>query len=342
MNTVLVTGPAGFLGYHVIKLLNDRGVKPRALIEASDSALSDPKTKKAMEALRTLDVEEVMGDYDDLSSLQAACEGVDTLFHLKFCINMGDGEAVEKQLHEQNVVATRNMLDAATAEGVDRILVSSSVLTIGLNPEPEPLKETADWDKYRFNLPYALSRRQAEQEALARPSGEELPVVSVVNPSFTLGPEDFVGAPANLLLDKMSNFWFRFTAPNGFSILDVRDYADGALKAAEKGLHGQRYILSGPNINSYLLLKEAAAVDGREAPKWLLPIPVWFVSLLTKVLAKVKKKPWPKGSPSITELWGKHAWYNTDLARNELGWETRPLRETVEDSLRWRRENASK
>ena len=123
------------------------------------------------------------------------------VFHLKFTISLSSGKQVEQSLYEGNVVGTRNLLEAAANSGVSRVVVSSSSLTVGLNHEPQPLDEGADWDRYAFNLPYALSRRQAEQEALSRSPGEP-PEIVVVNPSFTLGPEDLVGAPANGLGDE--------------------------------------------------------------------------------------------------------------------------------------------
>jgi dihydroflavonol-4-reductase len=352
MKSVLVTGPAGFLGYHVIKLLNERGIRPRVLVEDPNppppdkKALTDKEFKKAMksrmafEAMTELNVDLAEGNVNEPASLQAACDGIDTVFHLKFAIELGDGADVKEKLHEVNVIGTRNLLDAAAAAGVARVVVSSSALTVGLNPEPVPLDETADWNTYRFDFPYAVSRREAETEALARPEGDAVPIVMAVNPSFTMGPEDFIGAPANGLIDKMSKRWFRFTAPIGFGVLDVRDYAQGALIAAEKGRHGQRYILSGDNVTPDRLLNAVAAVDGRRAPRWLVPISGWLVSLLIKGIGTVKGKRL-QGAPGIVQLWGRNAWYNTDRARSELGWETRPLHTTLEDSLRWLRENAA-
>lgn len=352
MNKVMVTGPAGFLGYHVIKLLNERNITPRVLVEELDppppdkNSLSSKEFKKAMkswkafEAMKQLNVEPVEGSVNDPGSLQAACDGIDTVFHLKFTIGLGDAADVKEQMQAVNVVGTRNVLDAATAAGAERIVVSSSALAVGLNPEPQPLDETADWATYRFDLPYAVSRREAELEALARPEGEGLPVVVAVNPSFTMGPDDYAGAPANGLIDKMSKRWFCFTAPIGFGVLDVRDYAQGALLAAEKGRHGRRYILSGDNVTPDQLLKEVASIEGRQPPRVLIPIYGWFVSILAKVIGTVKGKA-SSQPPSITALWGRHAWYATDRARDELGWTTHSLSETIKDSLSWMRQNAA-
>lgn len=336
MNKVLVTGATGFLGYHVVKLLNARAIRPRVLVpQTSDLAAS---------GLQQLDVEILEGDVDDKSALAKACEGIDTIFHLKFGIKLGGGAAAEKELHEINVVGTRNVLDAASEAKVQRVVVSSSALAVGLNRQPEPLDETADWETHRFDLPYAVSRRQAEMEALTRAESNEAPVIIVVNPAFTMGPEDFIGAPANKLVKLLSKGSFRFTIPVGFGCLDVRDYADGALRAAEKGHHGKRYILNGHNVMPDQLLKDVAAVAGVQPPRLVLSIPVWIVSPLVIVLglwSKLKKEP-PKVTRSILQLWDRHAWYDTKRARSDLGWEPRALDDTLKDTLNWLRENEVK
>jgi dihydroflavonol-4-reductase len=332
MNKILVTGASGFLGYHVIKLLNARGYKPRALLRTGAGAVTD-----AVNELRKLAIEEVEGAVDDLPSLQAACQGMDTVLHMTFVIELGGGADVEKVLHDVNVVGTRNVLDAATRAGIARVVVSSSSLAVGLSRGPQPIDEEADWNTCGCDLPYARSRREAEQEALARPQQVGLPTIVAVNPSFTMGPEDFQGAPANKLAQSMTKRWFRISAPIGSGVLDVRDYADGVLRAAEKGRHGQRYLLSGENVMPDQLLRVVAAVRGLRPPSFLFPIKAWMVYPFLaayEMWNKLRGKP-PKVTRSVLQLWGRYAWYDTSLARKELGWGPRPLRETVADSLNW-------
>ena len=337
MHPFLVTGPTGFLGYHVVKLLNERGVRPRVLMPRGYQTATP-----AVSSLLKLNVEVVEGGVDDAASLRAACEGIRTVLHLQFTIAMGGGPQVAESLHKGNVVGTLNLLEAAGKAGVPRVVVSSSALAVGLSREPRTLDETADWKQYAFRLPYALSRREAEEQALAR-SEREPPEVVVVNPSFTLGPDDFVGAPANKLVGKMSQGGFRLTAPIGFGVLDVRDYADGALRAAERGVSGRRYILSGPNVTADQLLREVSEVAGVAAPGRLLSIRSWMLRPIVAVLglwSSIRGTP-PKVAREVLELWGRYAWYDTSRARDELGWNARPLRETLESTIRWAREAAA-
>lgn len=322
---VLVTGPTSFLGYHVTKRLNEKGIRPRALIPQD----ADPST------LRDLDVDIVRGSVEDAISLRAACDGVDTIFHLAFLVSIGGG--LEERMQQVNVVGTRNLLDVSADSGVTRVVVTSSALTVGVNRKPEPLDETADGTVHRLDLPYAASRRQAEEEALGR-SSPSMSVVAV-NPSFTMGPEDYVGAPANKLLKAVSAGKLPFTVPVGFGCLDVRDFADGMLLAAERGRPGQRYLLNGHNVMVDDLLGQTAAIAGVRPPR--LRLPVWAAYALVTVLQAgyaLLRKPFPV-TRSVLQILGRYAWYDTARAREELGWTPRPLQQTLEDTLRWLRQS---
>jgi dihydroflavonol-4-reductase len=331
MKKILVTGAAGFLGYHAVRLLNERGFRPRVLLSAADR-----QAEKGLAALRKQDVEEVAGGVDDPASLAAACAGVDTVLHLEFALKLSSGPQVEQDLYKVNVVGSRNLLDAATRAGVERVVMSSSSLSVGLAREAKPIDESASWDVTGLSLPYARSRREAEQEALSRPGGPGLPVIVTVNPTFTLGPYDYSGAPANSLIKLMAK-GFPLDANIGFSILDVRDYAQGVLLAAERGRHGRRYLLSGDNLMARDLLSAVSGVTGKEPPRWrftLLPAVLSPVLALVELQAKLMKSP-PVVTRAVLELFGRYAWYDAKSARDELGWKPRSLHDSIKDSLAW-------
>ncbi len=302
MTNFLVTGPAGFLGYHVIKRLNEAGNKPRVLLTSDDD-----RSSLRVKSLTKLQTEPCKGDFANPASLRAACKGVDVVLHLYFAIAMGDGEEVELNLHEGNVVATQNLLDAAAKAGVKRVVISGSAFAVGLNREPKKLNESVDWEQHAFNLPYALSRREAELAALEKNS-KKMAVVSVL-PSFTMGPDDFVKAPANKLASRMKSKWFSINPPIGFGILDVRDYAAGVLGAAERGVPGSRYLLSGTDTNPIKLSQTVAAAISAKIPNFFIPIPSWVVRpvlILVGLWNRMRGNP-SKVSSTILELFGRHA-----------------------------------
>lgn len=322
---VLVTGPTSFLGYHVIQCLNKRGIRPRVLVPQDADA----------SPLQNLDVDIVQGTIEDETSLRAACEGINTIFHLSFLI--GISKELEERMQEFNVGGTRRLLDVAANSGVTQAVISSSALAVGVNRSPQAIDETADWNIHHFDLVYALTRRQAEEEALAR-SAQGFSVIAV-NPSFTMGPEDYVGAPANKLLQAVSAEKLPIIFTVGFGCLDVRDFAEGMILAAERGRPGQRYLLNGHNVMADELMKQVASIAGVKPPRWHLPI--WVAYAMVAILKAVKtltRKP-PAITRDTLQILGRYAWYDATRAQQELGWTPRPLRETLEDTLRWLREN---
>jgi dihydroflavonol-4-reductase len=326
MNTVLVTGASSFLGYHVVKLLNEQKIRPRVL-ELRGSKL-DP--------LNRLDVIRCEGHLGDAPAVAAACAGVDTIIHTAFKVGVGGGAKQLDEMRAINIAGTNLLLDTAAAQGVARAVVASSALAVGVNRRPEPLDETASWAQHAFNLPYATMRRQAEQEALAktRPGF----AVVVVSPAFTFGPDDPVGAPANKLLDTLIKGKLRFTLSVGFGALDVRDFAKGAVLAAQRGQPGQRYLISGHNVTAKQLLEQAAAIAGVRAPRF--EPPRLLLSALVGVVGVVSALR-GKSAPltqDVLQVLGRYAWYDTSRARADLGWEPRPLKQTLEDTIRWLRQ----
>lgn len=325
MKTVLVTGATGFLGYHVVTHLNDIGIRPR-VIEL-------PGYRS--EVLDRLDVERSAGSLGDPEAERAACTGAEVVLHVAFKVSVGGGNELLKEMQRINVAGTRRLLQTAAACGVARAVVSGSSLAIGVNRKPVPLDESAEWSEHAFNLQYALMRRQAELEALAcaTPAFH----VMTVCPSFTFGPDDPVGAPANKLLARLISGKLRVTLPVGFGALDVRDFASGMVLASERGRSGQRYLLSGENVTVDQLLQKAASIAGVRAPRFTPPTSLLHALVgLVELFCKVTGRSAPV-TRDVLQIIGRYAWYDTLKARSELGWTPRPLGVTLEDTIRWLR-----
>lgn len=324
MNSVLLTGATGFLGYHVAKRLNADGIRPRVL------ELRDGRD----DVLDRLEVDRC-GHLEDAAAVRAACDGVHTLLHLAFKVSVGGGAAVAAEMQRINITGTRELLATAAACGIRRAVVAGSALAVGVNRNPVPLDESANWDEHAFDFPYAKIRRQAELDALAHASPTF--AVMAVCPSFTFGPDDPVGAPANKLLQALISGKLPFTLPVGFGALDVRDFASGVVLAAEHGRSGQRYLLSGENLTVNQLLEQAASLAGVRAPHFTPPTVLLraLVGILEAV-SSIRRKPAPLTRDAL-QIIGRYAWYDASKARAELGWSSRPLRDTLSDTISWLR-----
>jgi len=320
---VLLTGASGFLGYHVAKKLNEAGVRPRVL------ELRDPQP----DVLNRLNVERCSGHLEDAASVRAACSGVGTVLHLAFKVSVGSGAKLLEEMQQINIAGTRQLLETAAACGVKRAVVAGSALAVGVNRNPKPLDESANWAEHSFDLQYATIRRQAELDALAQASANF--AVMTVCPAFTFGPDDPVGAPANKLVQFVISKKLPFTLRIGFGALDVRDFASGVVLAAERGRSGQRYLLSGDNITVNQLFEQVAAIAGVRAPHFVPPTPLLraLVGLL-EFVSSIRGKSAPL-TREVLQVIGRYAWYDTSKARTELGWSSRPLRETLTDTIHW-------
>jgi dihydroflavonol-4-reductase len=325
MTSILVTGASSFLGYHVARQLNEQGIRPRVL-ELPGSRL---------DALGYLSVDVCAGDLDDAAAVRAACTGAETVLHLAFKVSTGGGERLREEMRRVNVSGTRRLLRAAADAGVRRAVVGGSALAIGVNREPAPLDEAAG-QEHAFEIPYARSRRQAELEALAHTTAD-FQVMSVC-PSFTFGPDDPIGAPANKLLQSLMSRRVWFTLPIGAGCLDVRDFASGVLLAAARGRGGERYLLSGENVTMTEVLARAAAIAGVRPPRLTAPTFLAHAAVAALgLVCAVRRRPAPITRETL-QIIGRYAWYDTSKAREELGWTSRPLQQTLEDTIAWLRQ----
>lgn len=329
MSTILITGATSFLGYHVAKRLNQAGIRPRVL----------ERPEGVLDVLGKLDVERCAGHLDDPAAVRSACAGVDTLLHVAFKVNIAGGPEALEEMQRVNVDGTRSLLKSAAAADVRRAVVTGSALAVGVNRQPIPLDETASWEQHAFNIPYANLRRQVELDALAQTT-PQFGVVTVC-PSFTFGPDDPSGAPANKLVRALIDGKVPCKVAVGFGCLDVRDFANGMVLAGERGRPGQRYLLSGENITADHLVDAVAAISGVRGPRFTAP--AFLVKGLVSALGLLRnaRGKQPPITNEVLQILGRSAWYNTTKARTELGWTSRSLQETLTDTIRWLRAPAA-
>ena len=257
------------------------------------------------------------------------------MLHLAYKVSVGGGDGLLDEMRRVNVAGTTELLRSAAAAGVRRAVVVGSALAVGVNRDPTPLDERADWSRHALDLSYATIRREAEIAALAeaRPGFD---VVSVC-PAFTFGPDDPVGAPANKLLERLVAGKLPVSLPVAFSCTDVRDFADGMVRAAERGRSGERYLLAGENVTADQLLQRAARIAGVRAPRWKPPTFLMHgVIGALELVSRLRGRPAPV-TREVLQVFGRYAWYDATKARTELGWTQRPLDQTLTDTIAWLR-----
>lgn len=321
MERVLITGATGFVGHHLAKRLVAEGASVRALARPTSSTTR----------LAAMGVDLAQGDIEDPATLPAAMKGIDTLYHVAGLVS--SAPRMGRRCHAVNTVGTKNVLDAAAVGGIGRVVVTSTVAAIGVNREPVALNEEADWDTHRYEFPYALTKRSAEEDALSR-ARDGLHVV-VVNPSIVIGPEDFQPTSGTRTIRDLLEGRIPAYIKTGLAYVDVRDVAEGHLLAARHGRSGERYILSAHDLMLGDFLRRAAMTAGVRWPRLQVPYPVVYTAALASEAWAGLRRRDPGISRNLIRITGRYGWYDATKAKRELGWNPRPLDETLRDTVGW-------
>lgn len=315
MSVVLVTGASGFLGWHVARLLLERGHHVRALCRPSSTILE-------------LDVERVTGDLRDPASLVRAAHGCTQVFHVAADYRLWSKNP--QDLYQSNVEGTRHLLAAATQ--AERIVYTSTVGCIGMPPgqsgdESMPVS-IADMSGH-----YKRSKWLAEQVALeAARAGQ--PVV-IVNPTAPIGDHDTKPTPTgkiivDFLAEKLPAF-----VDTGLNLVDVRDVALGHLQAAENGRIGERYILGCENLTLEQILQRLSPIAGKPAPAVKLPYAVAYATgVITTAWAHLTGQP-PLAPLEGVKMARKKMFVTHAKATRELGYSPGSVDTALQRAVEW-------
>jgi dihydroflavonol-4-reductase len=311
---VLVTGASGFVGWHVARLLIERGHKVRALVR-NNSRVPD------------LQVEQIIGDLRDPASLQRAADGCEVVYHVAADYRLWSKHPEE--LYQSNVDGTRNMLSAAEAAGVERVVYTSTVGCIGMPDGDEQTPVSLD------DMTGAYKRSKFMAEQVAREfAAKGLPVV-IVNPTAPMGDHDFKPTPTGQMVVDFLKGAMPAYIDTGLNVVNVRDVAEGHLLACERGRPGERYILGSENMTLGGILKELAAITGRKAPTIQLPYFVaWTAGVVTTAWAHLTGTP-PRAPLEAVRMAKKKMWVSHAKAARELGYSPKPAKTAFSDAVAW-------
>ena len=322
---ILLTGLTGYIGSHIAAQLLNRGYAVRGTMR--NPAKADKITAAIGAQAPTDKLTVVRADLTDADSWTEAVAGVEYVLHVASPLMAG----IPKDPNELIVPAregTLNVLRAATAAGVKRVVITSSMAAVayGLNASPDaPITEERWSDPdHPDNTPYVQSKTYAERAAwdfVANTPGT--PELVTVNPAAVLGP--LVGdnpSESLLLVSKMMQGEFPGVPKFGFGVVDVRDVADLHLRALEDpAAAGERFLAS----SEYLTMAQVAEVlrEGFPAYRKKLPsrkLPNWLLRVVALFDADTKGV--------LTEL-NKRRVVTSAKAQRVLGWKPRPAAEAI-------------
>ncbi|PID54288.1 MAG: hypothetical protein CSB46_03385 [Micrococcales bacterium] len=254
--SIVVTGASGMLGSAVVRELLEQGEKVVALVR--DRA----KATNVLPASRALTV--LTGDVTDPAHWDSVLPGADGVVHTaayfrEYYTPAHQGAEADRQMFRTNVLAVRELLEAAHRHGVGCVVhVSSTSVLAG--DQQHPVDETS-----RFRPKpngYAASKIAAERTVRAH-AGVRVPQIL---PAWMWGPRDAGPTSAGRLLLGIARSQLRALPAAGTHIVDARDVALACCRALESGSHAQRYVVAG----RWTPLREVAEIVARDCQ---VPVP---------------------------------------------------------------------
>ncbi|MBV9825450.1 MAG: NAD-dependent epimerase/dehydratase family protein [Alphaproteobacteria bacterium] len=317
----LVTGATGFVGAAVARALLKSGFPVRVL--------SRPRNDRRN--LRGLDVEIAEGSLEDPKSLARAVAGCRLLFHVAADYRLWVPDPAV--MYRVNVEGTRDLMLAAMEAGVERIVYTSSVATLGILKGGVADEETPSTVKDMIG-PYKRSKFEAEVAVRQLIEQNGLPAV-IVNPSTPIGPGDVKPTPTGRLIVEAARGRMPGYVDTGLNVAHVDDVAVGHLLAARTGEIGRRYILGGENLSLGEILSEVARITGRRPPSLRIPhMAVMPFAAGAEGLARLTGRE-PFATVDAVRMSRKKMYFSSARATAELGYAPRPARQAIADAVAW-------
>jgi dihydroflavonol-4-reductase len=317
--TVVITGATGHIGANLVRALMEKGRPTRCLVHLSAAALEG------------LNTELVRSDISDVESLCHAFRGADVVYHLAACISLSMDDW--PRLEAVNVNGTRNVIEACRRAGVRRLVHFSSIHALVQEPLSTPVDESRPLTDLKSGPPYDRSKAAAEKE-VRRGIEQGLDAV-IINPTGVIGPYDYQPSFLGEALLSMAQNRLPALVTGGFDWVDVRDVVAAAMRAEAQAPAGATYLLSGHWVSMCDIAAMVAEITGVKNSRFVCPL--WLARLAAPLVQGVSRLNGK--SPLYTSVSLRALKSNRHIsharATRELGYQPRPFRETLVDTLRW-------
>lgn len=320
---IFVTGATGFIGIQLVKRLVSQGNTVHALYRNESKA----------SLVRGDGVVLFKGDILQKESLSAAMLGCNQAYHVAAFAGVWSKDP--GMVQRLNVEGALNVIDAAGAAGIKRVVVTSTAGILGpsdqvaLNEEsPPPSSFFTEYEKSKFIL---------EQRLMALKIN--IPEVVIVNPTRVYGP-GFLSESNGVtrMIKKYMEGRWRFVPGNGNrsgNYVYIEDVVTGHMLAMEKGIPGQRYILGGDNITYNQLFQFTAEASGIHKKLFKLPLGLMLAAaVFMKGISMITNRP-PMIVPDLVRKFNHHWIVSSDKAINTLGYEPLAASEGIRRTVHW-------
>ena len=318
----LVIGANGFLGSHVTRQLVASGADVRVMVR---------KGAKTM-GIDDLAVQRFYGDMFDTEVLREAITGCDDVY---YCVV--DTRAWLRDpspLFRTNVEGTRSVLEVARSMDLRRFVFTSSYVTIGRRRGH--VANEQDMLRWHRSLgPYALSRLQAEELVLRYADEHGVPAVAMCV-STTYGGRDWNMTPQGAMVAGAAFGKMPFTMKGiRLEAVGVDDAARAMILAAERGRVGERYLISERMIGLNDVVRIAADEAGVPPPQRTISVPTLYaLAAMGTLRARLTGKDAELSLKSV-RMMRAEADVDSGKAKRELGWQPRPVEESIREAARF-------
>lgn len=325
----IVTGASGFLGNNIVRKLLKKNLNVRCLVLPEDK----------LDALEGLDCKIYRGDVTKKETLEEIFNvDSETLLYVIHCAAIVYIKSkYNPKVMEVNYNGTKNIVDKVLEKNAKLVYVSS-VHAITERPNRGKITEIYDFDENKVVGLYAKSKARTAKMVLEKVKKKGLNAC-IVHPSGIIGPNDYSDTHLTQLILDIANGSLRAFVKGGYDFVDVRDVADGIISACQNGKKGECYILS----NRYVGVKELVDIISQAAgvKKIKTILPMWIAKVtapLSEIYYKIKKEPPLYTKYSLYTL-TSNSNFSNEKAKKELGYKNRSMEETIEDTVKWLREN---
>lgn len=318
----LVTGASGHLGANLLRRLLADGERVRVLLHRD----GDRHT------VAGLPVDVAVGDLRDAAAVAAAVAGCARIYHCAAQVSTLNRD--HAALFATNVLGTRNILTAARAAGVAKVVVTGSFSATG-HSAGIPSDEAVPFNPLERHLPYGHTKAAVEHECL-KACAEGLPVVVAVSTAI-LGPWDFRPSRMGQVLIRFAQGRVRTYAPGGFEFVSASDIAAGHVLAMDRGRPGRKYIFATAFLTFDEIMAMFARVTGqtrrpRCLPHWLVAITAGAAERVLPVVAPRREQLLTSAAVRILRMERRA---DTRRACEELGFSPGAIEPAVREAYAW-------
>ena len=319
---VFITGATGFVGAHVARRYAAEGATLRLLTR---------KTSR-VDGLAGLNGDLITGDLREPEGLRSALVGCDALVHVAADYRLWVRDPQE--MYAANVDGTRELLRIAREVGVQRVIYTSSVATMGFKSDGSIVNEDTPVSIADMIGHYKRSKFLGEQEAIkATHDGQH---VMILNPTTPIGPGDWKPTPTGRIIVDFLNRKFPAYVDTGLNLVDVDEIARMHVVALERGRPGERYILGGENLTLKQILDRMSAITGLPSPTRRVPhsVAMGFAFFDENITGRLLGKE-PRATVEAVRMGKKMMFASSQKAVTELGFRVLPIYNALRGAIEW-------